>query len=48
MTKPIEAKTPHTPHSRNRVVSNGDDVELRKIEREISLSRSSMFFEKDK
>ena len=31
---------PHAPHSRNRVVGDGGDVDLRKIEREISLSRS--------
>ena len=38
---------PHTPLSRNRVVGNGDVVELRKIEQEISFSRSSMFFENE-
>ena len=37
--KPIKAITPHMPHSRNRVVGNGGDVGLRKIEREISLSQ---------
>ena len=36
------------PHSRNRVVGNAGDVELRKIEREITLFRSSMFFENEK
>ena len=44
---PIKAITPHMPHSRNRVVGNGGDVELRKREREIFLSRSSMFFENE-
>ena len=46
--KPIKAITLHPPHSRNRVVGNGGDVELRKIQQEISLSLSSMFFENKK
>ena len=45
---PMKAITQHTLHSRNRVVGNGGDVELHKIERKIFLSRSSKFFENEK
>ena len=30
----IKAITPHRPHSRNQVVGNGGEVELRRLERE--------------
>ena len=46
--KYIKAITPHSPHSQNRVLGNSDDVELRKIEQETSLSLSNMFFENEK
>ena len=43
--KPIKTITPHTLHSRIRVVGYGGDVELCKIKQEVFLSRSSMFFD---
>ena len=44
----LSKRKPHTPHSRNRVVGIRGELELRKIEREIPLSRSSVCFKYDK
>ena len=46
LSRPVQVNSKEV-HSNKKEKSNTGDIELRKVEREISLSRSNMFFENE-